>query len=295
MKLARIASRLSRQAPTVRKGIVSGRLSVPTHIPRPSYVDNPSAITDYPDEFFEIKSPSEIEGMRAVGLLAKNILRLAGSLVHVGVTTDHIDSVVHHAIVKAGAYPSPLGYMGFPKSLCTSVNEVICHGIPDSRPLQDGDIVKLDITVYLNGFHGDTAATFVAGQATPETLKLVDAAKDVMHAGIQAVAPGRPASTVGQHTYDRAQHYGYELARHIQGHGIGRDFHTPPWIDPLPNECETILQPGMTFTVEPSVLQGDYAYEKWADKWTMVTRDCKWASNFEHTVLVTSEGVEILT
>jgi methionyl aminopeptidase len=218
-----------------------------------------------------------------------------------GVTTDELDRIGHAYLLDHGAYPSTLGYRGFPKSLCTSINEVICHGIPDSTVLQDGDIVNIDITAFLTvdglGVHGDTDATYLVGEVDEESRLLVQRTHEAMMRGIKAVAPGRQMNVVGRVIEAYAKRFGYGVVRDFTGHGIGTAFHSGlvvPHYDAAPNYA-TIIEPGMTFTVEPMLTLGTYEWEMWADGWTVVTKDRRRSAQFEHTVLVTETGAEILT
>jgi methionyl aminopeptidase len=213
-----------------------------------------------------------------------------------GVTTDDLDRIGHEFLIGSGAYPSTLGYKGYRKSLCTSVNEVICHGIPDDRPLADGDIVKVDITAFVNGVHGDTCATFFAGTPAPEVHDLGERTKVAMMRGINAIRPGRPVSVIGRVIESYAKRFGYGVVRDYTGHGVGPSFHTKPAIlhydEP---RATTIMEPGMTFTVEPMLTLGGYDWYAWDDDWTILTKDGSWVAQWEHTVVVTDEGADILT
>ncbi|PID96251.1 MAG: type I methionyl aminopeptidase [Actinomycetales bacterium] len=273
---------------------VSAPRAVPTTIPRPEYVGRP-APTPYRGP--EVKDTDTIERMRVVGKLAAQALAAAASVIAPGVTTDEIDRVGHEFILDHGAYPSPLGYRGFPKSLCTSVNEVVCHGIPDARPLEDGDIVNIDITAFLDGVHGDTDATFAVGEIDEESRLLLERTREAMHRGIKAVAPGRQINVIGRVISAYARRFGYGVVRDFTGHGIGEAFHSGliiPHYDAAPAYATTI-EPGMTFTVEPMLNLGTADWDMWDDGWTVVTRDRRRSAQFEHTILVTETGAEILT
>jgi methionyl aminopeptidase len=213
-----------------------------------------------------------------------------------GVTTDELDRIGHEAMVSAGAYPSTLNYRGYPKSLCTSVNEVICHGIPDSRPLAEGDIVNVDVTAYIGGVHGDTSATFCVGEVDQRSREVVSAARDAMHAGIEVVRPEAKIYEIGQAIEAVAHPRGFSVVREFIGHGIGDQFHTslqiPHYYDP---RNDTVLLPGMTFTIEPMINVGSHRLEMWNDGWTVTSRDKQRSAQFEHTILVTETGHEILT
>jgi methionyl aminopeptidase len=273
-------------------GLVSPRRAVPPHIVRPEYAASgrPKAAGK------DVKTPEQLERLRRACRAAARVLRVTGEAVRVGITTDALDELAHAETVRLGGYPSPLNYRGFPKSLCTSVNEVICHGIPDSRPLEDGDIVNLDVTVYLDGMHGDCSATFLVGEVDPEGRRLVQVAGECLARGIAAVAPGRPISDIGRAIESHASRHGYGVVRAYCGHGIGESFHTSLQIahhyDPA---LVRAMEPGMTFTVEPMITEGTWEDALWDDGWTAVTADGKRSAQFEHTVAVTAGGAEILT
>ncbi len=278
----------------VKPGHVSPGRPVPPEIPRPSYAE-----TGEPSRWAEplVKSPEVIARMRKAGRAAAEILEIAGRAVAPGVTTDEIDAVVHEATIERGGYPSPLNYRGFPKSVCTSVNEVICHGIPDDRPLRDGDIVNCDVTIYLGGVHGDCNATFLVGDVDEAGRELVRVTREAMWRGIEAVRPGVPVNEIGRAIQEHAEAHGFGVVRAFVGHGIGEEFHTAPsvphYFDP---SADTMLEPGMTFTIEPMITEGSWELGRiWADGWTAPTRDRSRCAQFEHTVLVTTGGVEVLT
>jgi methionyl aminopeptidase len=273
-----------------------GRLSPPRQVPatiaRPEYVGRKYPRTGEPD----IKDAGTIERMRVAGHLAARALEEVGRHVEPGVTTDELDRVGHEFLIDHGAYPSTLGYRGYPKSLCTSLNEVICHGIPDDTVIADGDIVNVDITAYLNGVHGDTNATFLAGDVDDESRLLVERTYEAMMRGIRAVAPGRPLNAIGRVIESYARRFGYGVVRDFTGHGIGTTFHSglivPHFDDP---DVSLTMEEGMTFTIEPMLTLGTIAYDVWDDGWTAVTKDHKRTAQFEHTLLVTDNGYEILT
>jgi len=274
-----------------------GRLSpvrvVPDDIARPDYAE-----TGEPRRWAEprVKSPDVIERMRVACRAAAEILATSGAAVAPGVTTDVLDAVCHDACIAHGGYPSPLNYRGYPKSLCTSVNEVICHGIPDDRPLRDGDIVNLDVTIFLDGVHGDTNATFLVGQVDEASCRLVEVTRECLELGIAAVGPGRPFSDIGKAIEAHADAHGLEVVRAFVGHGIGEQFHTdlqiPHYFEP---RLTAVIEPGMTFTIEPMIAMGTWQHRIWDDGWTAVTADGSRTAQFEHTVLVTDDGVEVLT
>jgi len=276
----------------VRPGVVSPRRTVPPHIPRPSYAES-----GRPRPAERIADPAERAArMRRAGRAAGEVLAEVARAARVGVTTDELDRIAHEACIARGAYPSPLNYHGFPKSLCTSVNEVILHGIPDSRPLESGDIVSLDVTVYLDGVHGDCCATVPVGEVDAESRRLLRVGEECLRKGIEAVRPGRPISDIGRAVERHASAHGYGVVRSFCGHGVGEDFHTDPQIlhyyDP---RSDQEMEEGMTFTVEPMITAGSYRHVVWPDGWTAATADGKRAAQFEHTLLVTRSGAEILT
>ncbi|MBY0443130.1 MAG: type I methionyl aminopeptidase [Mycobacteriaceae bacterium] len=274
-------------------GVLSPTLPVPASIPRPEYVGKPTAREG--NEPW-VQTPEVIEQMRLACRIAAGALAEAGRAVAPGVTTDELDRIAHNYMLDHGAYPSTLGYKGYPKSCCTSLNEVICHGIPDSTVIQDGDIVNIDVTAYIGGVHGDTNATFLAGNVAQEHRLLVDRAQEAMLRAINAVKPGRALSIIGRVIESYANRFGYNSVRDFTGHGIGTTFHNGLVVlhydEPAVN---TIIEPGMTFTIEPMINLGALDYEIWDDGWTVVTKDRKWSAQFEHTLLVTEAGAEILT
>ena len=234
--------------------------------------------------------------MRVASRIAAQALQAGGEAVRPGVTTDEVDRVVHEFLVDHDAYPSTLGYRGFPKSCCTSLNEVICHGIPDSTVISDGDIVNIDVTAYIGGVHGDTNATFLAGDVDEEDRLLVERTLEATKRAIKAVKPGRELNVVGRVIESYANRFGYGVVRDFTGHGIGRAFHSGLVVvhydDPDRHE---MLEPGMTFTIEPMITRGTADYDLWDDGWTVTTKDKSRTAQFEHTILVTDTGSEILT
>jgi methionyl aminopeptidase len=274
-------------------GEISPRRPVPAHIPRPEYVDKPA-----PARFTgsEVKDAETIEKMRIAGRLAAQARELVGAAVQPGITTDELDRIGHEFLCDHGAYPSTLGYRGFPKSLCSSVNEVICHGIPDSRVVQDGDIVNIDITAFINGVHGDTNATFLAGDVDEETRLLVERTKEALDRGIKAVKPGRRVNVIGRVIESYARRYGYGVVREFTGHGIGSAFHSGLVIAHYDEPAfDEVIEVGMTFTIEPMLNLGTHEWTMWDDNWTVVTKDLRRSAQFEHTLLVTADGAEVLT
>jgi methionyl aminopeptidase len=284
---------------SVMPGQVSPPRAVPAHIERPEYVGRPA-----PKRVLgtDVKDGDTIDRMRVAGKLAAQAMAEVASFVAPGVTTDELDRVGHEFLCDHGAYPSTLGYPGtgrgpaFPKSLCTSVNEVVCHGIPDSTVLRDGDIVNIDITAYLDGVHGDTDATYLVGGVDEESRLLVERTEEAMMRGIRAVKPGRAINVIGRVIQSYARRFGYGVVRDFTGHGIGTTFHSglivPHYDDP---HATTLIEPGMTFTIEPMLTLGTIDYDMWDDGWTVLTKDRKRTAQFEHTLVVTAAGAEILT
>ena len=277
----------------VAPGTISPRRPVPAHIPRPEYVDKPApARVTGP----EVKDEETIERMRVAARIAAQALAEVGKHVEPGVTHDELDRIGHEFLLDHDAYPSTLGYRGFPKSLCTSANEVICHGIPDSRVVEDGDIVNIDITAYIGGVHGDTNATFLTPGVSQEVRELVERTEEALRRAIQSVRPGRQLRVIGRVIESYAKRFGYGVVREFTGHGIGTAFHSglivPHFDDPA---YDTVIEKGMTFTIEPMLNLGTHEWEMWDDGWTVVTKDRRTSAQFEHTLLVTDDGAEILT
>jgi len=248
-----------------------------------------------------VKDDATVEAMRQACRLAARAMAEVAAHIEPGVTTDELDRIGHEYMLDHGAYPSTLGYRGFPKSLCTSLNEVICHGIPDSTVVGEGDILNIDITAYLVvdgiGVHGDTDATYLAGEVDEESRLLVERTHEAMMRGIKAIAPGRQINVIGRVIEAYARRFGYGVVRDFTGHGIGTAFHSGlvvPHYDSAPQH-DTVIEPGMTFTVEPMLTLGTYEWDMWDDGWTIVTKDRLRSAQFEHTVLVTQTGAEILT
>jgi methionyl aminopeptidase len=276
----------------LQPGHVSPIRKVPADIPRPEYVGKKFPKTGEPD----VKSPEIIERMRVAGRIAAQALEEVGKNIVPGVTTDELDRIGHEFLLDHGAYPSTLGYRGFPKSLCTSLNEVICHGIPDDTIVRDGDIINIDITAFKDGVHGDTDATFLVGDVDEESRLLVERTRETLDRAIKAVRPGRRLNVIGRVIESYAKRFGYGVVRDFTGHGIGTTFHSglivPHYDDP---NASTLIEPGMTFTIEPMLTLGTIQYDIWPDNWTVVTKDRKRTAQFEHTLLVTDDGSEILT
>lgn len=278
--------------------LIPGKLSpqreVPRAIARPPYVglDAPPPYTG--DNTY---TEDEIARIRAAGRIASRALDAVEAAVRPGVTTDELDRIAHDYVTSHGAYPSTLGYRGYPKSCCTSVNEVICHGIPDDTVLREGDLVNVDITAYLDGFHGDLNRTYRVGEVSDAAELLIERTHEALMRGIKAVAPGREVNVIGRVIETYAKRFGYGVVRDFTGHGVGSSFHTGliiPHYDsaPLYND---VITPGMVFTIEPMLTLGTHEWHMWPDGWTAVTRDRSLTAQFEHTLVVRESGVEILT
>jgi methionyl aminopeptidase len=276
------------------KGKVSPPRAVPPFIKVPNYAK--SGVPAPTRRGGLVCSPDVISRMRSTCQAAARILRLVGEAVKEGITTDELDAIAHDAYLAEGGYPSPLNYHHFPKSICTSINEVICHGIPDSTRLADGDIVNIDVTIYKDGVHGDTNATFLVGEVHPRVKELVDVAKRSLESAISVVKPGARVRDLGKAIERIVKPSGFSIVESYCGHGIGEDFHNalfiPHYYD---HSARTILKPGMIFTIEPMINMGSKKDEIWDDNWTAVTVDGLPSAQFEHTLLVTQDGVEILT
>lgn len=279
----------------VRQGKISPPRSVPAGIPRPPYAQD-GRVQPSPRKEALVNPPDVIDRMAKACRAAAEVLQEVGAALRPGITTDALDAVTHEAYIRRGGYPSTLNYHGYPKSLCTSVNEVICHGIPDDEPVVDGDIINLDVTIFLDGVHGDCSATFAVGNVSAEAQRLIDVSRQCMMLGIEAVKPGRPIRDVGRAIQAHATRHGMGTVRAFCGHGINERFHTGlqvPHFDD--SSATTIVRPGMIFTVEPMITLGTWQHREWPNGWTAVTADLKWTAQFEHTILVTDSGAEILT
>ena len=288
-------------AERLQPGQVGPVRSVPESIPRPDYAAT-GELVRRPEPW--VKSPDVIERMRRAGRAAAEVLAEGAAAVAPGVTTDEIDAIVHQAYIDRGGYPSTLNYRGYPKSLCTSVNEVICHGIPDDRPLRDGDIVNLDVTAYIDGMHGDTSATFTVGSVTPSVAGLVDTCREALHRGIAAVASDSSLGEIGKAIQPFAFSRGFGVVADYGGHGIGRHFHAAPHVDhvirPPVQTVQTMqtvqtVRDGMVFTIEPMLTAGLSHHRRWGDGWTEVTTDLLPSAQFEHTVIVVNGAAQVLT
>jgi methionyl aminopeptidase len=274
--------------------VISPTRTVPAGIPRPEYVGKAG-----PREYTgsDSYSAEAVERIRESGRIAAGAVDAVGAAIRPGVTTDELDAVAHDYMVGNAAYPSTLGYRGFPKSSCISINEVICHGIPDDTVIEDGDIVNVDVTAFKNGVHGDLNKTFTAGAVRQEALDLIDRTREALARGIKAVAPGREINVIGRAIESYARRFGYGVVRDFTGHGVGEAFHSGlviPHYDAAPLFAD-VIQPGMVFTIEPMLTLGTHEWDMWPDGWTVTTRDKSLTAQFEHTLVVTERGAEILT
>ncbi len=279
---------------SVHPGTVSPPRTVPRSIPRPEYVGKPGPT---PFTGSDIPTPEVLDRIRVAARIAAQALQAVGEAVTPGITTDELDRIGHEFLLDHHAYPSTLGYRGFPKSLCTSVNEVICHGIPDSTVLAEGDIVNIDITAYIGGVHGDNNATFAVGEVDQESALLIERTRESLNRAIKAVQPGREFNVIGRVIEKYAGRFGYGVVREYTGHGVGEAFHSGlivPHYDAAPR-YDRLIEPGMVFTIEPMLNLGTPDWIMWDDDWTVLTADGRRSAQFEHTLLVTQTGAEILT
>ena len=276
------------------QGSLSPARFVPAEIMRPEYVGKPAPAANTKGD---VRTPAEIEKIRESGRIAAQAIELVGSHAKPGVTTDELDRIGHEFLIANNAYPSTLGYRSYPKSLCSSVNEVICHGIPDNTVLEEGDIVNIDITAFKNGFHGDSNQTFRVGQVSKEVDELIERTHEAMMRGINAALAGREINIIGRAIEAYAKRFNYGVVRDFTGHGIGESFHSGlviPHYDSAPAFNQEIKL-GMVFTVEPMLTLGSADWEMWPDNWTVLTRDRSITAQFEHTIAITEDGPEILT
>ena len=275
-------------------GSISSQRFVPDSIVRPEYVGKKEPAEHLTGDVY---SPENIERIRAAGRIAAGAIEAVGDAIAPGVTTDYLDGVAHDYVISHGAYPSTLGYRGFPKSCCNSLNETICHGIPDDTVINEGDIVNVDITSYLDGMHGDLNKTFLAGEVSDDARLLVERTREALNRAIKAVAPGRQINVIGRAIESYAARFGYGVVRDFTGHGVGSSFHSGliiPHYDPSPLYSD-LLVPGMVFTIEPMLTIGTIHWDMWSDGWTVTTKDKSLSAQFEHTIVVTETGAEILT
>jgi len=277
----------------VQLGVVSALRQVPATIEAPHYVHDGAV---WPDPVEQILTGSALDRMRHASRVAAQVLVTTCAAVAPGVSTDELDQIAHQAYIDLGAYPSTLGYHDFPKSLCTSVNEVVCHGIPDSRPLQDGDIVNLDVTAFVDGMHGDTSATVAVGSISAEAAALIDTTREATLAGIAAIRPGEPMQRIAGAITEVAAARGYGVVSEYGGHGIGEIFHADPHVHHTVTSTDrSIAVPGLCVTVEPMLRTGGPRFSTADDGWTEILDDTMPSAQFEHTVVVTDTGAEILT
>ena len=275
-------------------GRVTAMRSVPKEIARPEYVGRQGPKRERGSDVY---SEESIERIRESGTIAARAIQAVGAAIQPGITTEELDIIAHEFVIAHGAYPSTLGYRGYPKSSCTSLNEVICHGIPDDTVLEAGDIINIDITAFKNGVHGDSNVTFLVGEVAPEVSELVERTRESLNRGMKAVAPGRAVNVIGRAIEAYAKRFDYGVVRDFTGHGVGEAFHSGliiPHYDSAPKFNDEIVE-GMVFTIEPMLTLGSQDWEMWADEWTVVTTDRSYSAQFEHTMVVRERGVEVLT
>lgn len=277
----------------LRPGKISPLRQVPAEIIRPEYVGKPAPAMHVGGDRYD---GATIQKIRRASRIAAQALQIVLDSAKPGMTTEQLDEIGHEFLLSQGAYPSTLGYRGFPKSLCTSVNEVICHGIPDETVLEEGDIVNVDISAFVDGVHGDTNGTVAIGNVSEEVALLIERTHEAMHRGIKAALPGREVNIIGRAIESYAKRFGYGVVRDFTGHGVGTSFHTgliiPHYDEP---KYSTLIEPGMVFTIEPMITLGTHEWEMWKDGWTVTTADKSLTAQFEHTILITEDGPEILT
>ncbi len=277
--------------------LIPGKLSplraVPAHIARPEYVGKPAPAPHVGGDKYNDETIARI---RKASKIAAQALEVVLNSAKPGMTTDDLDRIGHEFLISQNAYPSTLGYRGFPKSLCASMNEVICHGIPDDTVLEDGDLLNIDISAFIDGVHGDTNGTVLVGTGSQELADLVSRTKEAMLRGINAALPGRQVNIIGRAIESYAKRFNYGVVKEFTGHGVGPSFHTgliiPHYDEP---EYDTLIEVGMVFTVEPMITLGTADWDMWQDNWTVTTKDKQHTAQFEHTILITEDGPEILT
>ena len=281
------------EAGKLTPGKLSPQRAVPLHIQRPEYVGKPGPSPHRGGDKYDQET---VERIRLASRIAAQALELVLESAKPGMTTDDLDHIGHEFLISQNAYPSTLGYRGFPKSLCSSMNEVICHGIPDDTVLEDGDLLNIDISAFIGGVHGDTNGTVLVGNGSQELQDLVTRTKEAMMRGINAALPGRRVNIIGRAIETYAKRFNYGVVKEFTGHGVGPSFHTgliiPHYDEP---EYDTLIEPGMVFTVEPMITLGTADWDMWEDDWTVTTKDKQHTAQFEHTILITEDGPEILT
>ena len=274
-------------------GSISPRRHVPGNVATPEYVGKPAPAPHVGGDKYD---PETISQIRRASKIAAQALEVVLGSAKPGMTTDQLDEIGHEFLVRQGAYPSTLGYRGFPKSLCSSLNEVICHGIPDDTVIQEGDLLNIDISAFIDGVHGDTNGTVVVGEAPQHVHDLVERTREAMLRGIKAALPGRQVNIIGRAIESYAKRFEYGVVRDFTGHGVGTSFHSglilPHYDAP---EYTDVIEVGMVFTVEPMLTLGSHDWDLWEDGWTVTTKDKSLTAQFEHTILITDNGPEILT
>lgn len=274
-------------------GRISATRKVPDSIARPEYVGKPAPAPHQGGDRYDADTISRI---RRASKIAAAALEVVLDSAKPGMTTDELDQIGHDYLISQNAYPSTLGYRGFPKSLCSSLNEVICHGIPDDTVLREGDVLNIDISAFIDGVHGDTNGTVVIGDAPLHVHDLVSRTREATLRGIRAALPGRQVNIIGRAIESYAKRFGYGVVRDFTGHGVGTSFHSgliiPHYDAP---EYTDVIEVGMVFTVEPMITLGTHEWDMWDDGWTVTTKDKSLTAQFEHTILITEDGPEILT
>jgi len=278
---------------------LSPRRTIPDHIPKPDYASNGQPISEHVSDRsgkIPIFTEEELKGIKKAAKYGREVLDIAAAAIKPGITTDEIDEIVHNATIERNSYPSPLNYYNFTKSLCTSVNEIICHGVPDKRPLEDGDIVNLDISLYHEGYHADLNETYYVGTPSKDAINVTETARECLDLAIQHCKPGVTFRSVGDIIEKHAKQHGCSVVRTFVGHGIGKLFHGPPQVAHYArNKSPGIMKPGMVFTIEPMINAGAFRDIQWPDDWTAATADGSLSAQFEHELLITETGVEVLS
>ncbi|KAH7099243.1 methionine aminopeptidase [Auriculariales sp. MPI-PUGE-AT-0066] len=277
---------------------LSPRRAIPAHIPKPDWFEDgmPKSERGRAGQVMRQLSGSEIDKMKVVCKMSRDILDITAAAIRPGITTDELDLICHNATIERNAYPSPLNYREFPKSICTSVNEVVCHGIPDRRALVEGDIINLDVSVYYDGYHGDVNATYPVGKIDQDSERLIRTTRECLDEAIAICKPGALFRDIGNTIEPIAKRNGCSVVRTYTGHGIHEFFHCAPNVPHFArNKAPGVMKPGMTFTIEPMINLGSYGEIHWPDNWTATTIDGKRSAQFEETLLITETGVEVIT
>lgn len=279
--------------PAVKLGVVSAMNSVPKEIEKPSYYFDGHAASS--EKGVQIHTPEGVKKMRKACQITKKVMDFVDTLVEPGVTTDEIDKELHKYALSLGYYPAPLNFCGFPKSICSSINDVCCHGIPDSRKLQDGDILKMDMVMLVDGYNGDMTRQYAVGNVNDDGKRLMKCTEEAIQAGIKVCKNGVPYTAIGKAIESVCKKYGYNVLYDYCGHGIGTDMHQLPYILHFENDYPGIMRTNETFTIEPIIVEHSNSVYIDKDGWTVRTKDGGRAAQIEHTILVTDDGCEVLT